>query len=568
MCGIIGYAGSLNAFEILRKGLKRLEYRGYDSAGVAVVGSGIKIEKDAGKVEEILKKKLEGRIGIGHTRWATHGRVCRENAHPHTDCEGRVAVVHNGIIENYAEIKEELERRGHRFRSETDTEVIAHLIEENLKFGAFEAVKRAVRRLKGSYAIAVVIENEPKVFFAREKSPLVIGLSDHGNFLASDFTAFLEHTNRVVFIRDGEVGWVGKNSIYIEKNGKRVERREEVIRWRSEEAEKRGFQHFMLKEIYEQPEVVLRTLKRRNEIERFAREISESEKLVFTAAGTSYHAAMAFKYASSLPVDVFIASEFRELYRGGDIFAISQSGETADTLEAVRFARGKGARVYSLINVFGSTLSRLSDRVLYMDAGPEIGVAATKTFLAQLAALYGINSVLEGEEFPKFDIRGVLKLDREMRKLAAEVAHARSMFYIGRGVSYVTAMEGALKMKEIAYIHAEAYPGGELKHGPLALIEEGVPVVAICPHDHLRDKMLGNVEEVKARGGFVIAFGEKGDNELEALADRFYGIEEVDWKYSPILYTVPLQLLAYHTAVLLGRDPDKPRNLAKSVTVE
>jgi len=563
MCGIIGYIGSREAFPLLFRGLKKLEYRGYDSAGIAVMGSGIVVVKDAGKVDDVLKgKKIMGNIGIAHTRWATHGGVSRENAHPHTDCSGRVAVVHNGIIENFMEIKEELKKKGHFFRSETDTEVIAHLIEENLGKGYFEAFKIAVGKLEGSYAIVALISPEKKLFFARKKSPLVIGVGNNEFFVASDFNAFLAHTNRVIFVDDGEVGFIDRK-IYIERNGREMRKEIKKINWRAEETEKGNFPHFMLKEIYEQPEVIERTLN--GELRTFVEDIDE--KITVFAAGTSYHAGLAFKYASDIDVEVLLASEFK-LYRGGDVLAISQSGETADTLEAVRYAKQKGARIFSLVNVFGSTLSRIADKVTYTKAGPEIGVAATKTFTAQLAALYTVSSLLKGENPPEFDVREALKLDSDMRKLAAEIASAKSMFYIGRGPSYVTALEGALKMKEIAYIHSEGYAGGELKHGPLALIERNVPVVAICPNDSYRERMLGNIEEVKARGAFVIAFGERGDRELEATADRFYPLKPVEEPFSPVQYIIPLQLLAYHTAVLLGRDPDKPRNLAKSVTVE
>ncbi|MBR9689598.1 MAG: glutamine--fructose-6-phosphate transaminase (isomerizing) [Candidatus Altiarchaeota archaeon] len=566
MCGIFGYVGSGDICKTLYQGLKSLEYRGYDSAGVAVIGNSISFVKDAGTVDQVLSDlKLPARkAGIAHTRWATHGRPNQLNSHPHFDEKKKVAVTHNGIIENYRKLKEELQKRGHVFRSQTDTEVIPHLIDENLHLGEFEAFKKAVSMLKGSYAIAAIIDGSERVYFARRFSPLVLGVNGD-YFLASDVVAFLRWTKKAVFIEDGEIGYIDEMGFHIEKDGVKVNRKPTTIQWNFEEAAKDGYDHFMLKEIFEQPKVIKQTLSS----ERFkglATHLSTLDKLVVTSAGTSSYAGLAFKYISQLPIDTITASEFPALYRGGEILAISQSGETADTMTAIRYAKSLGAQVDALVNVVGSTLTRIADKTIYTHAGPEIGVAATKTFTSQLAALYALNSYMRGTEIPKIDVKPGLALNKDLKKLAMDISKSKSMFYLGRGQNYVTALEGALKLKEIAYIHAEAYQGGEMKHGPLALIEEGVPVVVINPQDSYRKKMLGNIEEVKSRGAFVIGFGEEGDDEMRALSNVFYGLPKTE--VSPITYTVPLQLLAYHTAVVLGRNPDKPRNLAKSVTVE
>jgi glucosamine--fructose-6-phosphate aminotransferase (isomerizing) len=553
---------------MLYQGLKSLEYRGYDSAGMAGLGNSICFAKDAGTVDQVLcnTKLPAGNVGIAHTRWATHGKPNQVNAHPHFDCKYRVAVTHNGIIENYSELRDMLQRKGHIFRTQTDTEVIPHLIEENLRLGKFEAFKAAVKALKGSYAIAAIMDGSERIYFARNFSPLVLG-TDGDCYVASDVVAFLRWTNKAIFVEDGEVGYIHKGGYYIEKDGVPVKRGPVVIEWSFEEAAKNGYDHFMLKEIFEQPRVVQDTLADRR-LGDFARHLSRLDRLVITSAGTSYHAGMAFKYASQLPVEVIISSEFLPTYRSGEVLAISQSGETADTMKAVRHARSKGASVDALVNVVGSTLTRFADQTIYTHAGPEIGVAATKTFVAQMAALYAVDRFMKGKPLPGINVKPALKLNRKLKKLALNMMDTRNMFYIGRGPSYVTAMEGALKMKEIAYIHSEAYAGGELKHGPLALIEEGVPVVAICPGDESRKRMIGNIEEVKSRGAMVIGLGEEGDKELEELSDSFFGLPAIEGDTSPLLYTIPLQLLAYHTAVFLGRNPDKPRNLAKSVTVE
>ena len=568
MCGIFGYVGKGNVCKVLHQGLKNLEYRGYDSAGMAALGNSLCFVKNAGTIDQVFcDAKLPARgVGIAHTRWATHGKPNSTNAHPHFDCRHRIAVAHNGIIENHGQLREQLQKKGHIFRTETDTEVIPHLIEEHLHLGQFEAFKKAVGLLKGSYAIAAILDGSNRIYFARNFSPLVLGVGRE-SYVASDVVAFLRWTNRAVFIEDGELGFIHKGGYYIEREGTPVKREPVVIGWSFEEAAKDGYDHFMLKEIFEQPRVVKDTLAD-SRLESFARHLSRLDRLVVTSAGTSYHAGMAFKYVSALPTEVIVSSEFLPTYRDGEVLAISQSGETADTLKAVRHAKSCGAPVDALVNVVGSTLTRLAEQTIYTHAGPEIGVAATKTFVSQLAALYAVDRFMKGEPLSDINIKPALRLNRELRKLALKLMDSRNMFYIGRGPSYVTAMEGALKMKEIAYVHAEAYAGGELKHGPLALIEEGVPVVAICPGGEWRKRMLGNVEEVKSRGATIIGLGEEGDEELKALSDFFFALPPVEEELSPVLYTVPLQLLAYHTAVFLGKDPDKPRNLAKSVTVE
>ena len=568
MCGIFGYVGKGDVCKILYQGLKSLEYRGYDSAGMAVIGDKLSFIKDKGTIDDVLTDVSfpVNSVGIAHTRWATHGKPNQINAHPHFDEKNKVAVIHNGIIENYKQLKEGLIKKGHIFKSKTDTEVIPHLIEENLSLGNFEAFKKAVAQLKGSYAIACIIEGSDKIYFAKKFSPLVLGVNND-YFLASDIVSFLRWTKQVIFIEEGDIGYLEKGKIYIENNGRQVNRLPNEIRWTFEEAAKDGYDHFMLKEIFEQPQAIAKTLADKRLIS-FSKHMSEIDKLVITSAGTSFHAGLALKYVSSLPLEVIIASEFSELYRGGEVLSISQSGETADTLRAVRLAKSLNQKVDALVNVVGSTLTRIADRVIYTHAGPEIGVASTKTFASQLAALFQINALMKGETLPKIDINPVLKKANEIESISKILAKSTTMFYLGRGVNTVTAMEGALKMKELAYLHAEAYPGGELKHGPLALIEESLPIVAICPSDKKRDKMLGNIEEVKSRGAFIIGLGYEKDKELIDLSDKFIAMPEVDSSLTPLYYSIPLQLLAYYTAIELKQNPDKPRNLAKSVTVE
>ncbi len=602
MCGIIGYIGERPACEVIVRGLKRLEYRGYDSAGIATENGGkLFIRKGAGRIDELTEElgflDLPGKRGVGHTRWATHGVPSDVNAHPHTDCTGRIALVHNGIIENFAELREELLRRGHVFRSDTDTEVIVHLIEEELKSSEnFEdAMRKALLRLKGSFALGIIYTEEPdRLYFVRNESPLVLGIGDGENFAASDVPAFLEYTNKVIFLDDREYAVVTKDS-YVVKNldtGETVEKPVHEIEWTLEMAEKAGFPHFMLKEIYEQPRAIRDAIHGNADVIRAAaEEIAKYEKIFIVAMGTSYHAGLVGKYLlQRLAKRVLVvedASEFR--YEFDDlvdentlVIAITQSGETADTLAAMKLAKRKGAKVLAIVNVVGSMATRIADLTLYTHAGPEIGVAATKTYTTQLTVLTMLaielarvlgtadeeylNGLEEGLKGIPELVEAALKHDKSLRELAESLVDRRDFFYIGRGISVPTALEGALKLKEISYIHAEGLSAGELKHGPLALIEKDVPVVAVAPGGRTFDKMVSNIEEALARGAFVVGLGDRED--LKRISSVFVEMPPVDELLSPLLYIVPLQLLAYHLAVLRGNDPDKPRNLAKSVTVE
>ncbi|RLF78503.1 glutamine--fructose-6-phosphate transaminase (isomerizing) [Thermococci archaeon] len=602
MCGIIGYIGERKASEVLIEGLRRLEYRGYDSVGVAVNKKDeIEIRKAAGRIDELNEKlkftEIEGKSGIAQTRWATHGEPNDANAHPHTDCSGEIALVHNGIIENYLELKEELLEKGHEFKSETDTEVIAHLIEEELKKNRSfeEALRKALLKLKGSFALAIIYSKDKEhLYFVRNESPLVLGVGDGEMFAASDVPAFLAYTNKVVFLDDGEYAILSRDSFTVKdiKTGKEKKKEIKEIEWTLEMAEKQGYPHFMLKEIYEQPQAVRDAIYgNAGNIDQIAREIAAYDKIFIVAMGTSYHAALYGKYllqrlAGKVPI-VEEASEFR--YEAGNlidertlIIAITQSGETADTLAAIKLAKEKGAKVLSIVNVVGSMATRLSDLVIYTHAGPEIGVAATKTYTTQLTVLAMLAIALgkqlksgESAYLTKLNkelqrvpdlIEEVLKHESSLKDLAEVLKDKRDFFYIGRGVSVPTAFEGALKLKEISYIHAEGLSAGELKHGPLALIEDGVPVVAIAPSGKLLEKMISNIKEVNARRGLIISLG--NSESLRSVSDIFLEMPEVDELLSPIVYVVPLQILAYHLAVLRGNDPDKPRNLAKSVTVE
>lgn len=602
MCGIIGYIGERQACQVIVKGLKRLEYRGYDSAGIVTEENGaLHIRKGAGKIDELTEKlgllEMPGKRGIGHTRWATHGVPNDVNAHPQTDCSGKIALVHNGIIENYGEIKEELLKRGHVFKSDTDTEVIAHLIEDELKSSKSfeEAMRKALLKLKGSFALGIIYTEEPdRLYFVRNESPLVLGIGEGENFAASDVPAFLEYTNRAIFLDDGEYAVITKDSCVVKKlsTGEVIDKPVQEIGWTLEMAEKAGYEHFMLKEIYEQPRAIRDAIHGNAEvIENVAKEIAKYDKIFFVAMGTSYHAALVGKYllqrlAKKVPI-VEEASEFR--YEMEDlidedtlVIAITQSGETADTLAAMKLAKARGAKVLAIVNVIGSMATRIADLTLYTHAGPEIGVAATKTYTTQLTVLTMLAIALartlgtaDKEYLRQLEenlnripelVEKVLKHDGALRELAEELKEKRDFFYIGRSIGVPTALEGALKLKEISYIHAEGLSAGELKHGPLALLEEGVPVVAIAPSGKTFDKMLSNIEEAKARGAYIIALG---DNEsLKKVSDVIIEMPPMDELLTPIVYVVPLQILAYHLAVLRGNDPDKPRNLAKSVTVE
>jgi glucosamine--fructose-6-phosphate aminotransferase (isomerizing) len=607
VCGIIGYVGNQEAVPVILEGLKRLEYRGYDSAGIAVLTNGrLAVRRCQGKIrqlESLLRSEtLPGTVAIGHTRWATHGRPSEENAHPHR--AGGVVVVHNGIIENYLELKHVLQAEGRKFSSETDTEVIVHLIDKAFRGNLEEAVRVALRQLKGAYSIAVIAEGDPdKVVAARMASPLVIGLGQGEFFAASDIPAILPHTREVIFLDDGEVASATREGVTITTlDGTPVTKEVRKVLWDPIMAEKGGYKHFMLKEIFEQPRAIWDTFRGRlsqesgsavlNELNLSPQEVPNYKKAALVACGTSYHAALVGKYMMEklcgLPVEVDIGSEFR--YRDPLVdeatlaIFISQSGETADTLAALREARRKGARILSICNVVDSSIPRESDGVLYTHAGPEIGVASSKAFTAQLTALYllslymgralGRISPEEGRqmiqpllEVPK-QVEEILEQDSLYEELARRFADRNDFLYLGRGINYPIALEGALKLKEISYIHAEGYPAGEMKHGPIALIDESMPVVVLAPRDAVYEKVLGNIEEVKTRDGIVIAFTNEGNEALAEKVDHLYTVPSTTALLMPILLTIPMQLIAYHIAVRRGCDVDQPRNLAKSVTVE
>jgi len=604
MCGIVGYVGFRNATDILLDGLKRLEYRGYDSAGVAVkTEEGLKVAKRSGKLsalEALLKEeRLEGPLGVGHTRWATHGAPTDPNAHPHTTEDGKIAVIHNGIIENYLELKEALLARGHRFASETDSEVLAHLIEEKYRGDLFQALREALKEGRGAYAVVVAHSDHEEIVAARTVSPLVVGLGEGENFLASDVPALLPYTRRVIFLHDGDLVRLTREGVEItDLSGKAVAREVVEVDWTLEAAEKGGFPHYMLKEIYEQPWVLENTLGGRlweeeGDVELgLALDPREVERVQFLACGTAAYAGWYGKYLmeilARLPAEWEVASEYR--YRDPVVdgktlaIAISQSGETIDTLEGVREAKAKGARTLGVINAKGSSITREVEEVLYIHAGPEIGVASTKAYTAMLAAMallavrFGRGRGTLSREAAQALIREMRKLPRlveealEKRPLVAHIAEkyhqAQDFLFLGRHVQAPTAHEGALKLKEISYIHAEAYPAGEMKHGPIALIDEHLPVVVLAPQGPLYEKTLSNIQEVRARGGRVIAVATEGDEEIKKLVQDVIYVPEVHPLLAPIVSVVPLQLLAYEVAVLLGRDVDQPRNLAKSVTVE
>jgi glucosamine--fructose-6-phosphate aminotransferase (isomerizing) len=608
MCGIVGYVGPQESLPILLEGLRRLEYRGYDSAGVAVLnGKGLKIEKAAGKIavlEELVNtSRPRGSLGIAHTRWATHGEPNTKNAHPHVDCKGRIAVVHNGIIENFSTLKTKLEQEGHRFTTDTDTEVIAHLIEKFYSGNLEKAVAAAVRLLTGTYGIAVISTDDPlKIVGARHGSPLVVGVSDSEYILASDVSAIIRHTNQVVYLDDEEMVVLTPSGIHTTTiREEAVSKKIEIVDWDLDMIEKAGFPHFMLKEIFEQPQSLRNTLRGRLLLEdgtarlgglnMTAAELRSIDRVVITACGTSWHSGLIGEYLieelARLPVEVEYASEFRYrnpvLEPGTVVLAISQSGETADTLAALREAKRKGARVLGVCNVVGSTIARESDGGVYIHAGPEIGVASTKAFTSQVAALAlftlylgrlgelsperGAELVRELERIPD-KIEEILSGANGIREIARANAHHNNFLYLGRGVNFPVALEGALKLKEISYIHAEGYPAAEMKHGPIALIDANMPVVFICTQDSAYEKVLSNMEEVRARRGKIIAVASEGDSHVATKADHVLYIPHTLSSLMPLLSVVPLQLLAYYIAVERGCDVDQPRNLAKSVTVE
>ena len=608
MCGIVGYIGDNLPKKVLYDGLAKLEYRGYDSAGIAIIEENkIIIKKAVGKLNalgEVLNKEyIQGNMGIGHTRWATHGGPTVKNAHPHMDCKGELVLVHNGIIENYLELRAELIKKGHIFKSETDTEVIVHLIEEYYTGNLYGAVKKSLKYLDGAYAIAVMSKKEAdKIIVARQGSPLVLGIGEGENLIASDIPAVLEYTKNVVFLDDGDMAIVKKDEvIFTDLEGNEIDKEITKIDWSVEMAEKNGYKHFMLKEIYEQPRVIEDTLRGKikedsvnlEEISLTDEEVKDIEKINIVACGTSYHAGLVGKYILEeklrIPVEVDVASEFRYkdpiLSEKNLVIVISQSGETADTLAGLREAKLKNAKVIGIINVVGSTITREADGTIYTNAGPEIGVASTKAFVSQLIALYILLLYL-GEKLDKLNkeerkkiienlnklpemVDEVLKRDDEILKASEEFKNVNSLMFIGRNINYPIALEGALKLKEISYIHAEGYPAGELKHGPIALIEEMVPTVAIAPRSSKTyEKIISNIQEIKARSGKIIAVATDGDELIKNHADVILKIHDIDELFTPVLAVLPLQLLSYHISDKRGLDVDKPRNLAKSVTVE
>jgi glutamine---fructose-6-phosphate transaminase (isomerizing) len=580
VCGIVGYIGRRQAGPLILDGLKKLEYRGYDSFGIATTGDCLEVEKHQGRISEYAKIiQLHGTLGIGHTRWATHGVPNDQNAHPHTDCRDEIAIVHNGIIENFGELKKGLIARGHSFRSETDTEVVVHLIEEHYaqSHDLAAAVQETLPQLKGSYALLVIAKRTDLLVAARSGSPLVLGIGDGEYFAASDMTPVLEYTERAVFLEDGDLACLKRTGIAITNAGQPVTRAVELIDWSPDEVRKGGFPHYMVKEIYEQPQAFFATVLAddKNRIPRFA---CQADSISVVACGSSYHAGLIFKYlleeTCGIPVRVDAASEFRYFPPpyGGLVIGISQSGETADTLIAIRQARAHNCRTLAITNVLGSSISRVAEATLFMRAGPEISVAATKSFVAQLAVLMRIVDARSEGKYTETLLHAHQAIEEVLlMDLSAAVdlcKDAKSMFYIGRGPFYPVALEGALKMKEISYIHAEGFAAGELKHGPFALLSEETPVIAICLSGETYDVMVSNIKEIKARGSPVIALGRAGDPDLPEIADLFIPLPKTPYFTEVLTSLVVLQLLAYRTAVALGRDIDKPRNLAKSVTVE
>jgi len=608
MCGIVGYVGNKHIDSVLLVGLERLEYRGYDSAGIASILDGeLLVRKREGRLrvldESLRLNPLGGNIGIGHTRWATHGDPNEQNAHPHTDCKSTIAVVHNGIIENYAELKNKLQREGHVFGSDTDTEVIPHLIEKYLRGDLTQAVISALKEVDGAYAIAVISECSPDtIVVARHGSPLIIGIGNGENFIASDIPAILPHTKNVVYLKDGEVASITRNSVRAwSLQGEEVAPEVKKVEWEADLLDKGGYDYYMLKEIHEQPAILESVMNRRvspsgeilfENIRLAKQELADLGRVIIQACGTSWHAGLVGKLLLEehvrLHTEADISSEFR--YRnpvaGGDtlIIAISQSGETADTLESLRKAKSKFLKVLSICNVMGSSIARESDSVIYIHAGPEIGVASTKAFTAQLMALalltiylggikWTIGDELKKEMFEELraipdKMRTVLGRANEIEGLADKYAHVQNFMFLGRGYNYPVALEGALKLKEISYIHATGYPAGEFKHGPIALVDEETPTVCLATQGPVYRKMVSNICEVRARKGQVIAIATEGDQEITEWADDVVYVPPCCDRFYPMLAVIPLQLLAYYIAVKRGCDVDKPRNLAKSVTVE
>ncbi len=610
MCGIVGYIGDKDALPILIEGLKNLEYRGYDSSGVGLIPDGsrrVVIRKEQGKIrnlEELLSKKsaIKAHLGIAHTRWATHGVPCRKNSHPHASEKGTIAVVHNGIIENYQTLKAELMAKGYHFSSDTDTEVIVHLVSEYFDGDLTQAVRRAIQDLEGSFAIGVVSSDDPTTLVAaRVGSPLIVGVGDGENFIASDVPAILRHTRRVIYLKDGEMATLRKDGVSVMTfAGQSVTPKIDRVTFQMDAAQKQGYPHFMLKEIHEQPDVLekmiaLRLKQGRVELEGIRlsdKELKKLNRIKIVACGTAYHAGLVGRYVieelARVPVEVDVSSEFR--YRSPIVnkktllIAVSQSGETADTLAAVREAKKRGARILSICNVIGSSLARESDGVLYTHAGPEIGVASTKAYTAQLMMFYllalklaEVHAALPQKNLDKITrdlreipalARQILKQHRDIARAAKKHSHFGCFLYLGRNINYPSALEGALKLKEISYIPAEGYAAGEMKHGPIALIDEYRAVVCIVPQSDVYEKMISNMQEILSRKGKVIAIATEGDENIRTHATEVISIPKTNKILTPLLVALPLQFLAYHIAVNRGCDVDQPRNLAKSVTVE
>jgi glucosamine--fructose-6-phosphate aminotransferase (isomerizing) len=615
MCGIVGYVGPKPLLPVLIEGLRKLEYRGYDSAGVAVIRQGhLEIRRSAGKLSKLedvlVKQPVDGQFGIGHTRWATHGRPTEENAHPHHDCKNKIVVVHNGIIENYLELKQQLIAEGHKFVTETDTEVVAHLVEKESRGDGLEAaVRRALERIRGLYALVLISTDDPETIVAvRNGPPLVVGLGEGEFFVASDVPAILAHTRKVVFLEDQEIVIVTRaGARFTNFAGKPIEKQPQHITWDPVMAEKAGYRHFMLKEINEQPWAVRETVLGRTSLESGrvfleemkidAASLASINRVLILACGTSWHSALVGKFLieelAHVPVEVDYGSEYRYRHPLVDshtlAIAITQSGETADTLGALREAKRRGARSLAICNVVGSMATREADGTVYTHAGPEIGVASTKAFTTQLIALHlfaihlgqvrgtlkpdvARTLIAELDRLPRH-IEDTLKVDPAIEALASETHQHSDFLYLGRGINYPIALEGALKLKEVSYIHAEGYPAGEMKHGPIALIDEDLPVVALAPDDHVFEKMVGNIQEAKARGARVIVVTNTSkvrafDDILHRDRDVVIAVPDAHPLFLPVLLVIPLQLLAYHIAVRRGCDVDQPRNLAKSVTVE
>ena len=599
MCGIIGYIGVEGAKPILINSLKKLEYRGYDSAGISVVNDNfLSTLKRKGRISELEKcegiDKLQGNRGIAHTRWATHGEPNEINAHPHVDCSGKISIVHNGIIENHSALKKVLEQEGHTIKSDTDSEIIVHLIEKFYSGSLEDAMAKTVKCLTGAFGIAAIHSDEDNIVIAKRGSPLIIGISDKGMFVASDVAAILDYTKKVIYLNDNELAVINKDHYVVSDiNGKQVDKIVDEITWGVQEIEKGGFDHFMLKEIYDQPNALENCLRGRVKDGRIKLSIdfppNDIKRIVIVACGTSWHAALVGKYLLesmiNIPVEVDYASEFR--YRNpliderDVVIVISQSGETADSLAAIKEAKRKGAKTIGIVNVVGSTITREVDSGIYIHAGPEIGVASTKAFTCQIVALALFGLYLRQERGLSLDpkivealyelpekSKKILESSKEIEKIAKEFVNSKHFLYLGRGINFPTALEGALKLKEISYIHAEGYPAAEMKHGPIALIDDEMPVFFIATHSENFKKIIGNMEEVRTRGGKIITLTDQKDETIEILSDHVIYVPKTIEILSPILNTIPTQLFAYHVSNMMGLDVDKPRNLAKSVTVE